>query len=289
MNMKKSVAVAILLLAYLWLLVKVMVLKDIAMIRIGTLMLNFGGTHEGEPNWVPFKTILFYLFGDKGLIIAGINLVGNIIFLVPVGFLVPIIFPSMNGRKAFVLAVLSGLSIECLQVILHVGIFDIDDVILNGFGVMIGYWAYRYLPLLWQKMKTSKVILGTVVVVCIGMVVLGYDVYQETQRPGPIGPGPGGMMHPDAAGKKGLQSDDPCGGTGGTGEIVRIGKDDFVIRRKDGVEQTILISKETTIRSAKGEEAPSVLVPGMRVTLVTNDSDDGGRMIAAFVLVCKMQ
>jgi cytoskeletal protein CcmA (bactofilin family) len=45
--------------------------------------------------------------------------------------------------KALAVAVAYGLAIEGMQVLLRVGIFDIDDVILNGLGVMIGYGAYR--------------------------------------------------------------------------------------------------------------------------------------------------
>ena len=132
--------------AYSALLVKIMVFKDLPTIKIGQLMLNFGGTDVGYgPNFVPFKTILPYLLGHKGWIIAGINLLGNIVLLVPLGFLAPLIFRDMSWKKSFMLAVVAGLSIEILQTVLHVGIFDIDDVILNALGVMIGYWKFIFL------------------------------------------------------------------------------------------------------------------------------------------------
>jgi hypothetical protein len=51
--------------------------------QVGSLILNFAGTNAGHgPNFVPFRTILPYLLGFKGWIIAGINLVGNIALLV---------------------------------------------------------------------------------------------------------------------------------------------------------------------------------------------------------------
>lgn len=104
-------------------------------------MLNFGGADaNGEANFVPFKTILPYLFGYKGLIIAGINIVGNIVLLIPVGLLVPLVYRNIAWKGAFLVAVAYGLVIEGVQVVLRTGIFDVDDVILNGFGVMIGYW-----------------------------------------------------------------------------------------------------------------------------------------------------
>ena len=87
--MKKRLISAFILIAYSSILIKVMVFKDVPLIRIGSLMIKFGGSHEGPASLIPFKTILPYLLGEKGLIIAGINLVGNVVLLVPVGFLVP--------------------------------------------------------------------------------------------------------------------------------------------------------------------------------------------------------
>src|SRR6185295_3859168 len=127
-------------------LIKVMVFKDIPTIRVGGLMLNFAGTNTGHgPNFVPFTTIVPYLLGFKGWIIAGVNLVGNIALLVPIGFLVPFVYPNMTWKKSLVLGVVAGLSIEVMQTVLRVGIFDIDDCILNALGVLIGYWAFTIL------------------------------------------------------------------------------------------------------------------------------------------------
>jgi glycopeptide antibiotics resistance protein len=139
---KRLVSILIIAL-YCAFLIKVMVFKDIPMIRLGHLMLNFGGADaNGEANFIPFKTILSYLHGNKGLLIAGINLVGNIALLVPIGFLAPFTWPGITWKGAVMLAVLSGLIVELLQVVLRVGIFDIDDVILNGIGVLIGYLVF---------------------------------------------------------------------------------------------------------------------------------------------------
>ena len=133
------------LIVYSAILIKVMVFKDIPPIRIGSLMINFGGTHEGPANLLPFKTILPYLLGEKGLMIAFINLVGNIVLLVPIGFLVPFINRNMVWKESLVLAAATGFSIEGMQALFQVGIFDIDDIILNGLGVVLGYWIFRLL------------------------------------------------------------------------------------------------------------------------------------------------
>src|SRR4029453_8797008 len=98
--MKKHLVSTFILIVYITILIKVMVFKDMPTIRIGSLMLNLSGTDGGHPaNFVPFKTILPYLLGDKGLIIAGANLVGNIAPLVPLGFLVPIVYRNMTWKN----------------------------------------------------------------------------------------------------------------------------------------------------------------------------------------------
>jgi len=152
----KRFILSFILFVYIAILIKVMVFKDLPVIHIGSLMLNFGGTESGgEANFVPFKTILPYLLGYKGWIIAGINLIGNVGLLVPVGFLVPFIYDKMTWKKSLILGVVSGLTIEIMQTVFRVGIFDVDDVILNGLGVMIGYGLFvmitKWIPSTYKK------------------------------------------------------------------------------------------------------------------------------------------
>ena len=122
--MAKRIFPLLLLLVYAALLFNVMVLKDLPTIRIGHMMFSFAGTHEGTPNFVPFKTIGMYMRGGGGWLIAGVNLLGNIGLLVPVGFLLPFVFPGLTWKKALLWAIGSGLAIEGSQVLLRVGIFE---------------------------------------------------------------------------------------------------------------------------------------------------------------------
>ena len=161
--MNKRSLSALLLLAYGFLLFQLMVLKDVPLIRIGSLMLNFGGTQEGPPNLVPFKTIGPYLLGKKGLIIAGINLLGNIVLLVPAGILIPLAFRGVSWSRTILLAFAAGTFIEGMQVVLHVGIFDIDDVILNGLGVIAGYGMYVLFVKNRQRMQPALIIVSLLI------------------------------------------------------------------------------------------------------------------------------
>jgi glycopeptide antibiotics resistance protein len=144
--MRKRLIAAIGLAAYGAILTRVMVFKEMPTIRIGHIRMRFAGTDGGHPaNFVPFKTIASYLGGQNGLMIAGVNLVGNIAPLVPIGFLLPFVYSGMTWKESLVLGVAVGVAIEVAQVVLSVGIFDVDDVILNALGVMIGYWTFAIL------------------------------------------------------------------------------------------------------------------------------------------------
>lgn len=72
-----------------------------------------------------------------------INIFGNILMFVPFGFL-GIIFPKLNNFWILILDFLFAIIlIESLQYFTRLGIFDIDDVILNTIGVAIGFWIYQ--------------------------------------------------------------------------------------------------------------------------------------------------
>ena len=70
------------------------------------------------------------------------NFFGNIIPFMPIGLLAALVIRSISWQKALVLGVVIGLSFEVMEIVFRVGIFDIDDVILNAFGVMLGYGVF---------------------------------------------------------------------------------------------------------------------------------------------------
>jgi len=271
------------LIVYSAVLIKVMVLKELPLIRIGSLMINFGGTHEGPPNLLPFKTILPYLLGEKGLMIAFINLAGNIVLLVPIGFLVPFIYRSMTWKKSLALAFAAGLTIEGMQVLLHVGIFDIDDVILNGLGVMIGYWVFVVLAKRRASIKAKHIIFTTVIMIAAAAAIYGIAVDQMSRLPGVHGRVDVNNLpdHPHKQMAAILQGEDPCGGTGGTGQIISLGNSSITIKRNDGVNEIIRLTDKTVIKNAVVSLLPSDLKIGNRVTVVVLTDH-----IATTVLVC---
>jgi glycopeptide antibiotics resistance protein len=278
--MKKRLLPFILLLAYGAILVKVMVLKDVPMIRMGPIMLNFGGTQVGDPNYVPFRTILPYLLGENGFLIGALNIGGNIAFLIPIGFLLPFVFARIDWKRSLVVALLSGMSIELTQVFLHIGIFDIDDVILNGLGVMVGYWLF----LLFQKIMSSSYrrvaivgisILSTAAIVSLFVFAkqneLGFEPKHERNETNRL----------EQTKERVSQGVDPCNGTMGTGQIISIAENTITIKRRDGKDEIVVLTEKTDMRNSGGPITKSILKVGDRVTVVIDDSNT-----AMAVLVC---
>lgn len=274
--MGRRLVAALLLVAYAAVLVKVMVLKDLPLITIGHIMLNFGGIDAGHPaNFVPFKTIVPYLFGFKGLIIAGINLVGNIILLVPVGFLIPFIWRNIAWKSSLAIAIASGLIIELLQVVLHVGIFDIDDVILNAFGVMIGFWSC----LIFVRLMASKFRTAVIVVIALLIIAASYAIAINPKIR--LSPSPTVVLQ----GSQPNQGVDPCGGTGGLGSISNIEGSSFMIQRSTGNTHPVYFGDAVEIVTPMGPGTLSDLKTGDRVTLVGGPNPDGS-FTADAVFVC---
>jgi glycopeptide antibiotics resistance protein len=96
-------------------------------------------------NLVPFREIRRFIkyreiVGWKAFFV---NIIGNIIAFVPFGMLVP----RLSGRmKHWYLVTLLGLefsfAVEVVQLVLKLGCFDVDDLILNTAGGLIGYLIY---------------------------------------------------------------------------------------------------------------------------------------------------
>ena len=144
--MKKRLISGFILIAYSAFLINLLVFK-IYLLKIGLLRFTFP-PHAGQANFLPFKTILPYLLGEPTWLFGIVNLGGNIALFVPMGFLVSFVYRKMTWQKSLALAVAVGLAIEGMEVVFRVGIFDIDDVILNAVGVIIGYWAFAILAIL---------------------------------------------------------------------------------------------------------------------------------------------
>ena len=94
--------------------------------------------YETRFNIIPLKTILGYWAFPTPYNIA-VNVVGNIIIMMPIQFLLIKIFNLKNFKKCFAIDAVLVVLIETLQFLSNTGVFDIDDIILNLVGMSIMY------------------------------------------------------------------------------------------------------------------------------------------------------
>lgn len=105
-------------------------------------------------NVVPFKTLIPYISdlvnGHKSFETLEsyiiLNLVGNTIAFLPLGFFVPKVF-SLKFYKSMLYCILVIISFEIIEFIFMIGFFDVDDIIINMLGCMTGYLIHKIIHL----------------------------------------------------------------------------------------------------------------------------------------------
>ena len=104
------------------------------------------------PLWVNFKPFI-YLFDYPTMREALLNLIGNTAMFIPLGIVWPAVFKKLNTHGKVILAGFGvSLTIEVLQLPFFGRSTDIDDLILNTLGFLIGYGIY----LLVRKLRKGR-------------------------------------------------------------------------------------------------------------------------------------
>jgi glycopeptide antibiotics resistance protein len=136
------------LIAYLVLLTKLIVFKypDAMMLDIlRDWSLDGFRRHLGMSNIIPFRTIGSSLFNTQ-LRVEVTTLIYNILAFVPLGILLPYAGRRFKSwLKTLVAGLVVSLWFEFVQLVTILGAADVDDVILNVTGTLMGYVGYRLL------------------------------------------------------------------------------------------------------------------------------------------------
>ena len=109
-------------------------------------------------NLMPFHTIVEFTMAlmDGWDYIAIMNLAGNIVMFIPLGFLLPYITKrALAFKQCMTISLVCILCAELIQIFTLLGSFDIDDLILNMIGVSIGFWLQGILNRLFQASQKS--------------------------------------------------------------------------------------------------------------------------------------
>lgn len=94
------------------------------------------------PLWVNFKPFVYW-FDYPTIKEALLNLIGNVAMFIPLGIIWPAVFKKLNTHWKVIAAGFGvSLTIEILQLPFFDRASDVDDLILNTLGFLIGYGIY---------------------------------------------------------------------------------------------------------------------------------------------------
>ena len=91
-----------------------------------------------EISLIPFDTIISFFTHFESY--NRFELLGKILLYIPIGILIPLLFSSINNMlRNFVFTLALSLLMNSMILVIRFGFFDIDDIILNVVGGVIGF------------------------------------------------------------------------------------------------------------------------------------------------------
>lgn len=98
----------------------------------------FEGIFDFSYNFIP--TIYKIIIGEYALgSWAKTMMVGNLLMFIPMGILLSLCLKNINRKNMFKYAILIPFTIEVIQLVVGRS-FDIDDLVMNFLGIVIGYY-----------------------------------------------------------------------------------------------------------------------------------------------------
>jgi len=102
-------------------------------------VVTFQDVSWSSHNYIPFKEIFRYDFGS-GLFYK--NIFGNMLLFMPYGIFIARYLKLKEPVVLIVIAFITSLSIEVIQFLIG-RVFDVDDIILNVVGCVLGFAIYK--------------------------------------------------------------------------------------------------------------------------------------------------
>lgn len=116
------------------------------------------GREKGDYGFeiLPFESY-FKAFSENNIEMM-LQIIINIAMFVPIGFLLPCCCRFFKSyRYVFLATVISSLFIECVQGFAKIGFFEVDDILNNVMGAMIGLLIYALCLSYKERKKDRKV------------------------------------------------------------------------------------------------------------------------------------
>lgn len=121
--------------------------------QIQPLVFNIVNAFSFRINWVPMVNLTDYPTMREILI----NVIGNTAMFIPLGIVWPCVYKELNTPvKAIAAGAGFSLLIEILQLPFYDRVSDVDDLILNSLGFILGYLIYLLARVIKRAVKTKK-------------------------------------------------------------------------------------------------------------------------------------
>ncbi len=134
-------------------------------------VVTFQDVSWSTSNFIPFKEILRYEFGSR---LFFLNVIGNTLMFIPYGLFIGYVLKTKKGLTALILGLITSVTIETTQ--LQIGrVFDIDDIILNVLGVILGFYIYRFLNKIKEKLPKAlkhPIVYNIIIVVALILFIM---------------------------------------------------------------------------------------------------------------------
>lgn len=138
-------------------------------------VVTYQDVNFGTNNFIPFKEIFRYDLGTPKFIK---NIIGNIIMLIPFGFFASYFLKSKKIIIPLILTIILTTTIETVQY--YIGrVFDIDDIILNIVGGILGYLLFITMDFLQNKipgLKNNHILNLLIIIIIVIIVIYGFDI-----------------------------------------------------------------------------------------------------------------
>jgi len=142
-----------------------------------------GTSHYMQMNLQPFSG---YIDAWKKYSLRDLqNCLFNILMFVPLGMFLPLLIAKFKEFKWLLLVVVGAtMSIETYQTLSGAGIFELDDLINNSLGGIIGYQLYRLATSIAhnKKVKLKSLIGNLAIPLLMGFIFIGMNIVYAQQE-----------------------------------------------------------------------------------------------------------
>ncbi|EQB87226.1 glycopeptide antibiotics resistance protein [Clostridium punense] len=123
-------------------------------------MLEFSFYHSFHTNYIPLvETIKMFKNNTMGIGYGFYNVIGNILLFMPLGFFIPLLFQRKNNVRAVAkYGFITSLTIEIIQFFTAINLTDVDDLIFNTLGTILGLGIFNLFNNLVKNTKVEKLI-----------------------------------------------------------------------------------------------------------------------------------